>query len=476
MIGEWTVADGCGRPLIRTSQGPSGASTFASCRKLSDHDFDLQSELALGLVKSRKGGMELGDLAALEMELTKWRGQVLSERFGDCKGVVEAVASVSVNMAKERLVTWRAVDHTWKACQRLFRALKEAQLTKPGNSAERKPRAELQPHDLCRAALQGDIRLAGWALERHNPDAEAKKGWTALHLAAAGGHQDIARALLKQQAQVDQAMPVSALSLACLTGKRDVVELLISALAQLDGPDGNGGAPLLHAAYKNRLPICQLLLDSDASAQVSFGPAGASRLAPVRRLRGEGGEGSPRWQEVLCESGFTRLEELQYCEGITALHLAAWHGNASLCLALLDAHARPNAQDSVGRTAISLAAQRGHLQSTMLLLEHRAQPQTADATGSTAVGWAAKMGQKPVVELLLEKMSIDFVPWLGAPTMLHLAAYHGRQGVVAMLLAAERRRESSTWRHSPSHGGRLPRLGGDLPAADLKPCSCESEG
>lgn len=91
-----------------------------------------------------QAGMELGDLAALEMELTKWRGQVLSERFGDCKGVVEAV----VNMAKERLVTWRAVDHTWKEvireveripgslstltnqCQRLFRALKEAQLTK----------------------------------------------------------------------------------------------------------------------------------------------------------------------------------------------------------------------------------------------------------------------------------------------------------------------------------------------------------
>ena len=36
---------------------------------------------------------------------------MLSERFGDCKGVVEAV----VNMAKERLVTWRGVDHTWKA-------------------------------------------------------------------------------------------------------------------------------------------------------------------------------------------------------------------------------------------------------------------------------------------------------------------------------------------------------------------------
>jgi len=91
-----------------------------------------------------QAAMELGDLASLEMELDKWRGQVISDRFGDCKGVVEAV----VNMAKERLMTWRAVDHTWKEvireveripstlasltnqCQRLFRALKEAQLTK----------------------------------------------------------------------------------------------------------------------------------------------------------------------------------------------------------------------------------------------------------------------------------------------------------------------------------------------------------
>ena len=52
----------------------------------------------------------------------------------------------------------------------------------------RKPRAELQPHDLCRAALQGDIRLAGWALERHNPDAEAKKGWTLSKRLAGCGH------------------------------------------------------------------------------------------------------------------------------------------------------------------------------------------------------------------------------------------------------------------------------------------------
>lgn len=91
-----------------------------------------------------QAAMELGDMASLDLELSKWRGEVLSQRFGDCRGVVEAV----VNMAKERLLTWRGVDHTWKEvirevermpsslssltnqCQRLFRAMKEAQLTK----------------------------------------------------------------------------------------------------------------------------------------------------------------------------------------------------------------------------------------------------------------------------------------------------------------------------------------------------------
>mmetsp|Transcript_77595 Transcript_77595/g.225181 ORF Transcript_77595/g.225181 Transcript_77595/m.225181 type:complete len:1855 (+) Transcript_77595:102-5666(+) len=91
-----------------------------------------------------QAAMELGDLYLLEEELWKWRSEVLPERFGDCKGVVEAV----VKLGKERLKTWRAVDHTWKdilrevetlptslqiltqQSQRLFRALKEAQLTK----------------------------------------------------------------------------------------------------------------------------------------------------------------------------------------------------------------------------------------------------------------------------------------------------------------------------------------------------------
>merc|ERR1719195_1248301 len=47
--------------------------------------------------------IELGDLRILEEELMKWSTDVLPERFGDCRGVVEAV----VKLAQERLVTWR---------------------------------------------------------------------------------------------------------------------------------------------------------------------------------------------------------------------------------------------------------------------------------------------------------------------------------------------------------------------------------
>lgn len=91
-----------------------------------------------------QAAMELGDLRLLEEELRKWTMDSLPERFGDCKGVVEAV----VKLGQERLVTWRGVEHGLKhvlkeveklpssvsalqeACHRLFRALKEAQLTK----------------------------------------------------------------------------------------------------------------------------------------------------------------------------------------------------------------------------------------------------------------------------------------------------------------------------------------------------------
>eukprot|EP00930_Biecheleria_cincta_P042334 TRINITY_DN29121_c0_g1_i1.p1 TRINITY_DN29121_c0_g1~~TRINITY_DN29121_c0_g1_i1.p1 ORF type:complete len:1577 (+),score=242.18 TRINITY_DN29121_c0_g1_i1:81-4811(+) len=94
-----------------------------------------------------QSAMELGDLRLLEEELQKWKGDELPERFGECKGVVQAV----LGLARERLAVWRDLERTWKEVlrevervpakstslavlsqqgQRVFRVLKEAQLTR----------------------------------------------------------------------------------------------------------------------------------------------------------------------------------------------------------------------------------------------------------------------------------------------------------------------------------------------------------
>lgn len=108
-------------------------------REITNHVWQALKELP-----PLQGAMELGDLRQLGTELAKWNLETLPERFGECRGVVEAV----VKLARERLVQWRGVEHTLKdvlkeaeslpgnvvalqeLCQKLFRAIKEAQLTK----------------------------------------------------------------------------------------------------------------------------------------------------------------------------------------------------------------------------------------------------------------------------------------------------------------------------------------------------------
>ncbi|CAK0853073.1 unnamed protein product [Prorocentrum cordatum] len=112
---------------------------LSSERQITDHIRHAMRELP-----PLQAAMELGDLGLLEVELRKWKPESLPDRFGESKGVVEAV----VKLARERLVTWRGVEHTMKEvlkevsrlpgslpaladhCHKIFRALKEAQLTK----------------------------------------------------------------------------------------------------------------------------------------------------------------------------------------------------------------------------------------------------------------------------------------------------------------------------------------------------------
>eukprot|EP00929_Paragymnodinium_shiwhaense_P073821 TRINITY_DN37715_c0_g1_i1.p1 TRINITY_DN37715_c0_g1~~TRINITY_DN37715_c0_g1_i1.p1 ORF type:complete len:2022 (-),score=662.37 TRINITY_DN37715_c0_g1_i1:112-6177(-) len=124
---------------------------LAEMREQNDAQLQAEREItdhirhALQELPPLQAAMELGDLRTLEDELEKWNLQISGSlaRFGECKGVVEAV----IKLARERLLTWRSVERTFKdvlresektgttltaladMCHKLFRALKEAQLT-----------------------------------------------------------------------------------------------------------------------------------------------------------------------------------------------------------------------------------------------------------------------------------------------------------------------------------------------------------
>lgn len=84
------------------------------------------------------------------------------------------------------------------------------------------------------------------------------------------------------------------------------------------------------------------------------------------------------------------------------LHVAAFHGHAAVCQALLEAGADPLAADDQGRLALHLAAERGDVQLLRLLCSHAGSGLAArNSAGETPWGVAARVGHPASVLGLL---------------------------------------------------------------------------
>lgn len=298
-----------------------------------------------------------------------------------------------------------------------------------------KERLALDSQDLFDAAMAGDARRVKWSLEAHaDPNAvTASVRVRPLHICALQGHVKAARLLIEYEADLaatDTKLGCTPLSAAALAGHREMAGLLISAGAPLDGPEADGAAPLLHAATKNFADVAELLISAGADVNVarraSADPVRVREELDYRNLDGD-------WQSVLRGTGRALLDPLKV-EGVTPLHVAAWHGSARICAGLLQAGARPASVDLLLRAPLMFAADRGHAEATTLLLERKAAV-GANNDGHTAATLAARSGHAAIVRLLLELGGIDanFVAWAGGPTMLHVAAFHGKGGCATLL-------------------------------------------
>lgn len=298
-----------------------------------------------------------------------------------------------------------------------------------------KDRLLLDSQDLFEAAMTGDPRRAKWSLQAHaDPNAATDPvGLRALHVCAAQNHVKVAQVLLEYEADVaslDNHLGMSALSMACLGGHPEAVRLLICADAPLDGPEGDGGAPLLHAARKNFAEVCEVLVNSGADVNVAF----RKSEDPVRiRAALDCRNASGSWRQVVY--GLNRVSaDVLFVEGISPLHLAAVHGNLRICECLLDAGARANSVDVLQRSALILSAEKGHTETVRVLLESDATV-CVDIEAQSAGTLAARAGHVNVVEVLLDynAMNIHAIPQLGGAAMIHVAAYHGQGGCTAVL-------------------------------------------
>jgi ankyrin repeat protein len=210
-------------------------------------------------------------------------------------------------------------------------------------------------------------------------------GFTALQLAASGGHNSTVQLLINRGADIKAAVDNSDLS-------NRMGQLQQQAQA-LDQQMRRQQQPELRQAYSKlqekiqKLAVIQQRLQQRLQQYNQYGQILFNSI-PFRE-RGE-------------SSTITEQQAL-FCEGQTALHLAAAKGHGSTVNLLLDRDANIDAKDQDNSTPLHLAAAKGHDSTVNLLLDAGADIDAKDQDNSTPLHLAAMNQHKQVVMLLIKR-------------------------------------------------------------------------
>lgn len=298
-------------------------------------------------------------------------------------------------------------------------------------------------------------------------DAEDEKGFTALHLAARDGWNDIVIKLGEHKANIEAENKEkrTPLSYAASHGKKQVVETLLTTFsAKIRSPDEDGWDPLHFAAYRGHKDVVQVLLDSYEGEHTEILEAKTTRgrvtgRTPLHQAVRNGHEGAV--QVLLSKK--PRLD-LVDSETNTPVHIACTHNSEQIALLLLKANADFSTENANFDSGFYLACrnglkhlvqqildqekldlkfikntpsrksklsafykttEHGHEDIAMMLLRKGAPHVEISSQNGTPLHWAARNGQEQVVQYLLSerKISKDEIGRLsGGQTPLHWAA------------------------------------------------------
>ena len=295
---------------------------------------------------------------------------------------------------------------------------------------------------LHHAAHHGSVEsLAALVALGADPKAQDSDGRTPLMIAAAGGHVEAVRELLKHDDRIDLASKYGStpLNLAASRGHEAVVRFLLDRGASYDiftaaargdvdrvetlltqdkallEKEAGTATPLLWAAEHNKPQVLKRLLDHGADINFHNNWSGSVLSVAVW-------EGHAEIVKLLLDRGATiELGAGDDAYG-TPLHRACWQGNLELVRLLLDRGAQINSENNGHETPLCFAVGEGRIDVVRYLLDRGADPNK----GGPVAG-AALENRIEIAQLLLGR---------GAEVgmAIHYAADRGYLGLVELLL------------------------------------------
>ncbi|CAB1336564.1 unnamed protein product [Coregonus sp. 'balchen'] len=326
------------------------------------------------------------------------------------------------------------------------------------------PQDTLFSHNASPICLIGHLEVVKLLVSRSaNKGCKDKQGYTPLHAAAASGHIDIVKYLLRLGAEVSvefkwldepNAFGNTALHVACYTGQEAVANELVNHGANVNQPNRSGYTPLhLAASKEGKSPL---------------------HMAAIH--------GRFTRSQILIQNGGEIDSVDKY--GNTPLHVAAKYGHELLISTLmtngqlysivssmskehvLSAGFDINIPDNFGRTCLHAAASGGNVECLNMLLssgtdlnqrdksgsclehllDNGADPSLVNSKGYSAVHYAASHGNKQNLELadnghwqalrvLTETAAYVDVQDASGRSVLYLASQRGYARCVEVLLA-----------------------------------------
>lgn len=286
---------------------------------------------------------------------------------------------------------------------------------------------------LCAAARGGKKAVVSALLEAGaRPDLNVSRGrrkWSALHHAAAGGHERAATVLIREGADaryvdVDQRSALHLASAgsherlvgdlliggACVNAKDKcgetplhiagahghdrVVSALLLKGADVDVKDNMQRSPLHRAILGGHADVVQTLLSAGANAASRYGRFEFSALDVAASL------GKVDILRILIRHGAD--VNARHPNGMTVLHTAAFNNSTDVIKVLLEVGADVEVRDSVaGSTPLYGAAQSGSCDAMRVLLQHSAQVDAPTACEWRPLTIACRFLNVEALELLL---------------------------------------------------------------------------